>query len=241
MKSFLARRNPLAVLAVTLGLLAPALVSFDHPTPLVFMGLALFNLFALGRVRLGRAAAVLGPLSLLPFGLLALNLLFHREGFAAGLRLGSVLFLRAEALIVISMSFALLVRPLELVNALMQQLGMPARIGYSIYAGWNALPLLRRDMAVIGRAHAIRSGGRKRGPRELPRSAVTLLAGAVRHAERLSLSMSARGLEQAGPRSFYRESRWTAADTAYSAAGCLLAAAAFLVLLSNGAFIFDLG
>jgi energy-coupling factor transport system permease protein len=240
-KAFLARRSPLAVLGVSFGLLAPVLFSIDWHTPLVYMSLALIQLVPLGRVRIRRIAVLLLPLSSVPLGLFLLNLLFHRDGLEAGFRLGLALALRSEALILISLSLVLLVRPIELVNALMQRLGLPARLGFPLYAGWNSLPLLRRDLAIIERAQAVRLATGRTGLDSRLRTAVSLLAGALRHAERVALSMTARGLESAGRRSFYRESRWSAGDAIYLAGGLLVAGAALFVLLSARAYIFTFG
>jgi energy-coupling factor transport system permease protein len=239
--AFLSRRNPLAVLAVTFGLLAPVLFSIDWYTPLVFMSLATIQLVPLGRVRIRRIAILMLPLSSLPVGLFLLNALFHRDGLEAGWRLGLALALRSEALILISLSLVLLIRPIELVNALMQHLGLPARFGFPLYAGWNSLPLLRRDLAIIEQAQAVRSTAGRPSLGRRMRTAVSLLAGALRHAERVSLSMTARGLESAVRRSFYRESRWSAGDSVYLAAGLLVAAAALFMLLSVRAFTFTFG
>jgi energy-coupling factor transport system permease protein len=241
MSAYLSRRNPLAVLAVTFGLLAPVLFSIDLYTPLVFMGLAMLHLIPLGRVRIRRIAALLLPLSSVPLGLFLLNVLFHRDGFEAGWRLGLALGLRSEALILVSLSLVLLVRPIDLVNALMQQLGLPARLGFPLYAGWNSLPLLRRDLALIERAQDIRLAAGRAGAGRRMRVAISLLAGALRHAERVSLSMTARGLESPVRRSFYRESRWTSADSVYLAGGLVVAGAALIVLLSVRAYIFTFG
>jgi energy-coupling factor transport system permease protein len=246
--------SPVAQLAVVCLELVPVLLSYDPWTPLPFVALAFVHTVALGRVPVGRFLAVVLPLASLPLGLFVMNLLFTAP--EPGDRMVSVLFiavreralerasilaLRSLALIMLSVGYMLTTDPLDLVNALMQQAKLSPRVGFSLYVAWNTIPLLREDLRRIDNAHRIRLRGRRRNPGEALAVAITLLAGAIRHAERAALSMSARGLEQAAGRTFLNESRWRPKDTAFVAFFALLSAGVLVLLVRSGLFVFGLG
>lgn len=246
--------SPVAQLAVVFVELVPVLLSFDPFTPLPFLALAILHTAVLGRVPLRRAAGVLLPLCLLPLGLFLLNLFFTRpepgDRFVRLLFLNvrerallraEVLALRSLALIALSVGYLLVTDPLDLVNALMQQVGLSPRVGFSLYVAWNTIPHLREDLRRIDAAHRIRLRGRRRRFPEALAVAVTLLAGAVRHAERASLSMSARGLEEARGRTFLKVSRWRRADTIYLCLFGVLTGIILAALVHGGLFVFGLG
>ncbi len=233
-------RNPLAVLLVTAGFLVPVFLSFDAVTPLAFLALGIVHLALLGGVDFRDFLKTLAALSIVSAGLFALNVLFPAEG-VNGLWRGTCVFLRSVCLISLSIGFIYAVNPYDLFRSFMVNLRLPPRIGYALFAGWNTIPLLRRDLGIIERAQAARFGARKRKARDRLRVAVPLLAGAVRHGERAALSMAARGMENPGNRTYIRESRWTRTDTAYCVLGLLASVAAFLPIIRGGFFIFELG
>jgi len=246
--------SPVARLAVVCLELVPVLLSFDPWTPLPFVALAVVHTVALGRVPVRRFLAVVLPLASLPLGLFVMNLLLTAP--EPGDRMVSVLFvavreralarglilgLRSLALIVLSVGYLLTTNPLDLVNALMQQAGLSPRLGFSLYVAWNTIPLLREDLRRIDNTHRIRLRGRRRKPGEALAVAITLLAGAIRHAERAALSMAARGLEQAEGRTFLNESRWRPIDSVFVAFFALLSAGVLVFLTRSGLFVFGLG
>jgi len=233
-------RNPLAALFVTVCLLAPVLLSTGYATPLAFLVLGLLNLRVLGDVKFRDYLKTLALLSLASVGLFALNVLAPAEGTNGPAR-GAAVFLRSVSLISLSVGFIFAVDPYELVRALMVRLGLPPRVGFALFAGWNTIPLLRRDLGIIEKAQALRYGTRRRRIRDRTHTATALLAGAVRHGERVALSMAARGAEKAGPRTFLKDSPWTRRDTLYCAAGFLAAALTSALILALGLFDFDLG
>jgi len=234
------RRNPLAILLVTVLMLIPVLLSFDPFTPVVFFNLGLANLALAGRVRYGRFLRQVALLSLVGVGLFFMNLLFPAPG-VNGLRRGTAVFLRSLALISLSVGYITLVDPYELTRALMQHLRLPPRVGFALFAGWNVIPLLKRDLRIIEKAHGIRFPGQSGSGRGFLRAATVLLAGAIRHGERVTLSMAARGVERSGQRSFMRASVWTAGDTVYCAAGAALVMLVTAGIVGSGWFIFELG
>ncbi len=253
---FIRSLNSLALLAAVIVEIIPVFLSFDPYTPLFFLVLALVQFPLLGRVGLRTVLRTLGPLLALPAGLFLLNLvasapdtgggsaaLFGVTVAKASLHRAIVLALRSLALIVLSVGYLLVTEPRSLVNALMQQLALSPRFGFSIYVAWNTIPFLRENLRQIRATHRIRLRGRPRTLAEGLMTAVTLLAGAVRHGERASLSMAARGIESehARARTFLSESRWRARDTLFLAAAAALSAGAAGCLAWRGLFVFGLG
>lgn len=233
-------RNPLAVLFVTACLLVPVLVSSGYAVPAAFLVLGLVNLRILGGVLLVRYLKTLAVLSLVSWGLFILNVLAPAEG-TNGLARGAAVFIRSISLISLSIGFIFVVDPYDLVRALMIRLRLRPRVGYALFAGWNTIPLLRRDLGIIENAQSFRFGKRRRGIRDRVFAAVSLLTGAVRHGERVALSMAARGAERTEVRTFIKDSPWTPEDTLYCAAGFLTAGLCSAYFVFAGLFVFSLG
>ncbi|WP_460798422.1 energy-coupling factor transporter transmembrane component T [Microbacterium sp. GXF0217] len=109
-------------------------------------------------------------------------------GFATALRLGAIL---ALALI-----GGLTTTGPDLVRASIQQLHVPYRIGYTALAAYRFVPRFGHELAVIRAAHRVRGHHGGRGPfARIARGwgyIVPLLAGAIRHAERVALAMDSR-------------------------------------------------
>jgi len=248
--------NPLSLFAAVILEIVPVFLSFDPYTPLVFLIVAMIQFLLLGRVPLPAAAKSLGPLLALPAGLFLLNLFASARvpgdatvsllgvGVAqAALHRGVVLALRSLALILLSVGYLLVTQPQALVNALMQQLRLSPRFGFSIYIAWNTIPLLRENLKRIGTTHQVRLRGRPSAPSEVLMTAVALLAGAIRHGERASLSMAARGIEseRSRERTFLTESLWRRRDTLFLLTAAAVSAGATILLVRRGLFVFGLG
>ena len=79
---------------------------------------------------------------------------------------------------------------------MVQQLRVPYRIGYTALAAFRFVPRFGHELEVIRQAHRVRGAHGGRGPfSAMARWAgyiVPLLAGAIRHAERVALAMDAR-------------------------------------------------
>ena len=109
-------------------------------------------------------------------------------GFATALRLGAIL---ALALI-----GGLTTTGPDLVRASVQHLHVPYRIGYTALAAYRFVPRFGHELAVIRAAHRVRGHHGGRGPfARIARAwgyVVPLLAGAIRHAERVALAMDSR-------------------------------------------------
>ncbi|MCX7786823.1 MAG: energy-coupling factor transporter transmembrane protein EcfT [Spirochaetes bacterium] len=235
-----ARRNPLAILLVTLFLLIPVLLSFDPITPVVFFCLGIVNLAIAGRVNIQKYLLTVGILSGVGVGLFLLNVLFPANGMN-GFQRGVTVFLRSTTLVSLSVGYILLVDPYDLIRSLMQNLRLSPRIGFALFAGWNVIPLLKRDLEIIRHTHAVRFGGVGKPFKGFLRGAVTLLSGAVRHGERVSLSMAARGIDEMNNRTFIKTIQWTWKDTIYCFMGFGVTVGAFLLILQSGQFVFELG
>lgn len=250
----LERISPIAHLIVVFSQLIPVLLSFDQYTPIPFLALALTQTLVLGRVELVRMLRVMLPLSSLPVGLFLLNLflsdttdqeimtqLWFFTLTRNSLHRAIVIGLRSLSLIVNSIAYLLVTDPLKLVNALMQQLKLSPRVGFSIYVAWNTIPFLRDDLQRIEHTHRIRLRGRRRRVQDALPTAVTLLAGAIRHGERASVSMTTRGLDRSLSRSFIHKSCWTRTDTAYLLISLLIVSGIFAALIVGNFFTFGLG
>ena len=190
----------------------------------------------------------------LPVGLFFLNLLFYPDnsGKAIFNLLGHtityfvltrafIVFLRSIALIYVSIAYLIATEPSDLVSSLMQQLHLSPRIGFAIYAAWNTVPHLKKNFSRIKHTHEIRRGGERSSFSDLLQIMSALIIGSIRHAERISISMSVRGIENARERSFIRENKWSPYDTVYVTAYMVLAISVLVLLTVKKLFVFGLG
>ena len=134
----------------------------------------------------------------------------------------------------------LLASPQDLLRAMVIHLHVPYRIGYAGMAALGFRERFAAEYRVIQEAHALR-GTRARLPllRPLARrwSAVpALMAGAVRHAERVSMSMDARGFGAHRTRSERSAPRWRWRDTVLVLV-CWALAAVIAVRFSGGGLV----
>ena len=109
-------------------------------------------------------------------------------GFATGLRIAAIVALALIA--------GLSTTGPDLVRSTVQQLRVPYRIGYTALAAFRFVPRFGHELEVIRQAHRVRGAHGGRGPfAAIARWSgyiVPLLAGAIRHAERVALAMDAR-------------------------------------------------
>jgi energy-coupling factor transport system permease protein len=139
-----------------------------------------------------------------------------QEAYVAGVSI----MLRVAAIACVGAVFALTTDSTRLADALVQQARVPARFAYGALAAYGAIPRLSEDLATLRHARRIR--GLRGGWH--PSLFVGLLVLAIRHADRMAVSMDARAFGF-GVRSHYREIRWTAIDLVVA-----VAAAATLVI-----------
>lgn len=211
-RQFLYALNPLAKVAGV----APAMVLLifvrDLATPAAFLVLSLVLIVAGSRVT-WRTSALL--FVALPVGMLAIGVGFSlwvdaslvddtsaavqigswtlfqgalEIGFATALRLGSI--------VALALIGGLTTTGPDLVRASVQQLRVPYRIGYTALAAFRFVPRFGHELSVIRAAHRVRGHHGGSGPfARIARGwgyIVPLLAGAIRHAERVALAMDSR-------------------------------------------------
>lgn len=209
---FLYDLNPLAKLAAPLPAMALLVFVRDAATPLAFLVLA-YALLLVGVSFTRRLAAIL--LLALPLGALAIGFGFAlwtdasrvdqsvvvwQLGswtlYGGALAVGFATGLRLAAIVALTLIAGLSTTGPDLVRATVQQLRVPYRIGYTALAAFRFVPRFGHELDVIRQAHRVRGAHGGRGPfAALARwfgYVVPLLAGAIRHAERVALAMDAR-------------------------------------------------
>lgn len=153
---------------------------------------------------------------------------------------GGKLGAKVAAVLSLAILSGLLASPQSLMRALVQHLHLPYRIPYAGVAALSFLDHFREQHRIIQEAHSLR-GTRWRLPLvALPLRWVTslpaLTASAVRHAERVSISMDSRAFAAFPTRTEPEILRWRKRDTA-AVIVCWAAAAFILYVYSSAGFI----
>lgn len=213
--------------------LFPVLLSLDVWTPPAFLALAAVVLLVQRPDRWWALLAALGGAAFLAWWVFLSNLIWTSTGNPV--ERSTFLAVRAWALTSISACYALSARPADLLNELMQLTRLSPRVGYALFTALNTLPRLVEEQKQLTAVHRIRRGG-KASP--LIVQSVTLLARAIRSAERSALSLAGRGLEHPGPRTWFRPVDWTFRDTLQVTLGLALALGVFLAIILSGRFRF---
>lgn len=209
---FLHALNPLAKVAAV----APAMILLifvrDHQTPIAFLVLS-YALILLG-ARMTRLTAAL-LFAAIPLGVLAIGFGFSLWVDAANVShtapllqiggwtlyngavaIGFATSLRLAAILALALIGGLTTTGPDLVRAGVQQLRVPYRVGYTALAAFRFVPRFGYELAGLRAAHRVRGHHGGRGPfSRLARGwgyIVPLLAGAIRHAERVALAMDSR-------------------------------------------------
>ncbi len=233
---YLYRLNPLAKLAAVLPAIMVLAFTRDLATPAAFLALA-YALLLTGARFTARLALLLGVV--LPTATLALGLGFAlwtdparvdhtvalwRIGdwtlYGGALAVGMATALRLAALVALSLAAGLTTTGPDLVRALGQQLRMPYRIGATALAAFRFVPRFGRELELIRAAHRVRGvhrGGVLTAPARWAGYIVPLLAGAIRHAERVALAMDARAFGAYPTRTERHPVPWRARDTVFVA------------------------
>ena len=244
---FLYGLNPLAKLVAPLPAMALLIFVRDAATPVAFLLLSYLLLFV-GVNFTRRLAALL--LIALPVGAAAIGFGFSlwtdaarvdqsvviwqlgpwtlyggalAVGFATGLRLASIVALALIA--------GLSTTGPDVVRASVQQLRVPYRIGYTALAAFRFVPRFGHELEVIRQAHRVRGAHGGRGPFSAIARwfgyVVPLLAGAIRHAERVALAMDARAFGAHPDRTERHLVPWRARDTVFVVLFWIASAAIF--------------
>jgi energy-coupling factor transport system permease protein len=209
---FLHRLNPLAKIAAPLPAIVALIVSRDIAVPLAFILIALV-LLLVGAHLSGRA--LLGLFVVLPVAAAVLAVSFglwtdasrvdtspvlfqlgDYRFYLGSLLVGTATSLRLVAILVLSLVAGLTSSGPDLVRALVQQLRVPYRVGYTALAAYRFVPRFGHELEVIRQAHRVRGMASGRGPVAAVRRwlgyVVPLLAGGIRHAERVAFAMDSR-------------------------------------------------
>lgn len=208
---FLYGLNPLTKIVAVLPAMVVLLIANDIATPLAFLALSYVVILMGARMSRQSVGSLVGlPLVILVLGgtfslwvsagpVSGTAALLHigdwtlfsgalEQGFATALRLGAIFALAFIG--------GLTTTGPDLVRATVQQLRVPYRIGYTALAAYRFVPRFRAELSVIRAAHRVRGQHGGGGPfSRLVRAfgyVIPLLAGAIRHAERVALAMDAR-------------------------------------------------
>jgi energy-coupling factor transporter transmembrane protein EcfT len=127
--------------------------------------------------------------------------------------------------------------PTDLADALGQKLRLPHRFVLGALAAMRLAGLLLDQWRMLGLARHARGAGPDGSPlarlRDFLGQSFGLLVQAIRRATRLAVAMEARGFG-AGPRTWARESTFSAVDLWVATAGAALAAAAVTAAVAAG-------
>jgi energy-coupling factor transport system permease protein len=208
---FLYRLNPLAKLLAPVPAMILLIFVRDVATPLAFV-LLTYAVLLVGVSFTRRLALVLLAL---PLGALAIGFGFslwtdpvHVDQsivvwqvgswtlYGGALLVGLATGLRIAAIVALALIAGLSTTGPDLVRSTVQQLRVPYRIGYTALAAFRFVPRFGHELEVIRQAHRVRGAHGGRGPiaaiSRWSGYVVPLLAGAIRHAERVALAMDAR-------------------------------------------------
>jgi energy-coupling factor transport system permease protein len=237
-ESVLGRTNPLVKLGIALAWLIGLGLTVDVLPPLILTLVVLVAGLELGQIPPDRLARRLAPLVLAVVLIALTNLVFstHNADPLATevLRIGPLrltaealdaaagLGARVAAIVSVGAVFALTTDSTLLADSLVQLAHVSPRFAYGLLAAYQAVPRLAEDLATL------RGARRLRGLREWdPSLLVGLLVRAIRHADQLSIAMDARGFG-AGPRTAYRQVRWTRLDFIVGGAALAILVASLL-------------
>jgi energy-coupling factor transport system permease protein len=238
--SFLHRVNPLTKMVFTVLVMVILTLIVDPVTPIAVAVLGVAAIWLFGGVPLRQILRTLRPFVFVSFGLFWTTALFYATPSPPiaqwgpltltedGLAYGAAIMFRILAIFVVSLLFTLTTDPTRFLQALVQQARLSPRFGYGIIAAYRFVPLFDGELASIQAAHRIRGvasrGGVMAQYRRLVGHMVPLLAGGIRHAERVALAMDARGFGAVETRTYYRRSVFGWRDVAFAVgAGLILA------------------
>ena len=249
MRRWIPKLNPIAALLAPLPAMLIVVFSRDFFTPIAFAVWALSVLALSGRWRT-RAWLALVAGSILALIVLGVTIgvwldpsristpgaeivllsigdwSFTLAGYLAGVMTAA----RLLALFLLALTAGLFGDGARLVRALVQVLGVPYRIGYTTLAAFRFVPRFRDEYQQIRVARRLR-GVHSHWWQVVPRTvgyAVPLLAGALRHAERVALAMESRGFGALSERTERYREDWNGRDNAWLALNWIVAAGVLL-------------
>jgi len=209
---FLAGLNPLAKIAAPLPAMVALVFVRDLATPLAFLvvGYAVLLVGTRLNARMRGTLALAIPAAILVVGVgfslwtdparveqtTAVLQLGGWTLYGGALSTGFATALRLGAIVTLALIGGLTTTGPDLVRSLVQQLRVPYRVGYTALAAFRFVPRFGHELEIIRQAHRVRGAHGGRGPFAAVARwggyVVPLLAGAIRHAERVALAMDAR-------------------------------------------------
>lgn len=246
---FLYALNPLAKIAAPLPAMIALVFVRDLATPAAFLilGYVLILIGARLSTRMLLALVVAVPVFL---GVLAVGFSLWVDAsriphdvvvlsigswtlYGEALRIGAATALRLGAILVLALIGGLTTTGTDLARSLVQQLRVPYRVGYTALAAFRFVPRFGHELAVIRAAHRVRGADAGRGPIAAARRrlayVVPLLAGAIRHAERVALAMDARAFGAHPSRTERYRVPWRPRDTVFVVAFWVATAGLFVL------------
>lgn len=240
--------NPLAKIAAPVPAMLALLAVRDLPTPAAFLVLA-YAVILLGARLSARTLAILllaVPAFLLLIGIgfslwtdasrISHDVVILQLGswtlYGEALEIGFATALRLGAILALALIGGLTTTGPDLTRSMIQQLRVPYRVGYTALAEFRFVPRFGHELEVIRAAHRVRGATYGRGPIAAVRRrigyVVPLLAGAIRHAERVALSMDARAFGAYPHRTERYRIPFRARDFVFIALFWIVSAAIFL-------------
>ena len=236
----LGHASPLLKLLIALVWLVGLAITLRPEPPLALAAVAFAAGITLGGIRPGVLLAAVAPLWIAALGIGTFNAMFSTSnGDPAATELlmlgpvrltvdavahGAALALRVVAIGCVGAVFALTTDPTRLADSLVQQARVPERFAYGALAAYGAIPRFGEDLATLRQARRIRGLGGSWHPRLL----IGLLVLAIRHGDRMALSMDARAFGS-GPRTSYRQIRWQLLELALAAGSSIVLVGALLL------------
>jgi len=234
---FLLGLNPLAKLAAPIPAMIVLVFVRDLVTPLALIALAYAVLFVGARITprlvLLLLVAVPAAVAALGFGMavwtdasrvdqsVTVLTLGPWTLYGGAVMIGLATALRLAAIIALALIAGLTTTGPDLVRASVQQLRVPYRVGYTALAAFRFVPRFGHELDVIRQAHRVRGAHGGRGPFAAVARwwgyIVPLLAGAIRHAERVALAMDSRAFGAHPDRTERHLVPWRTRDTAFTA------------------------
>jgi energy-coupling factor transport system permease protein len=239
--SLLGRVSPIVKLGIAVVWLAGLAFTVRIAPPLVLAAVALASGLTLGSIPPRALLRALAPLWIAALGVGLSNTLFSAangdplatelarigparitvEAALGGLGLAA----RVVAIASVGAVFTLTTDSTRLADALVQQARVSPRFAYGALAAYQAIPRFAEDLTALRQARRVR--GLRGGWH--PRLLVGVLVLAIRHGDRMALAMDARAFGS-GPRTFYREARWTGLDVAAGAVALAVLVAALVLV-----------
>ncbi|MDQ3690015.1 MAG: energy-coupling factor transporter transmembrane protein EcfT [Chloroflexota bacterium] len=246
----LGRANPVAKLAAALVILVALFASLDGVTAALIL-LALIALVPFSGLSPRTLVGRTWPVGIAAISIGVFNVLFASEQLGATvvelgpIRIGAEtmangfgLGLRLLAIALAGLLATATSDPIDLADALVQQLRVSPRFAIGVLAGLRLLPLLAQEWNILGMARRARGVEAGRSPiaavRLFAGRLLSLLVGAVRRGSRMALAMEARGFGALPCRSVARPQPMRPGDWRWIIGALLLAAAAIGISLVLG-------